>query len=100
MAALARAFSGHATAMTKPFIPHVLRVLTASAARDPSAERGAVVNFAVDAHYYTFVMDRTALHRLSRQIERVLREIPPPSRKVRRLQLGVDALRLPRASAR
>ena len=67
--------------MTKPFIPHVLQALTASAARDLTHERCGVVNFTADAHYYTFVLDRTALRRLSRQIEHVLRGIPPPPRK-------------------
>ena len=50
----------------------VLKALTASAARDPANERCGVVNFTADAHYYTFVLDRTALRRLSRQIEHVL----------------------------
>jgi len=69
--------------MTKPFIPHVLKALTASAACDPANERGAVVSFTADAHYYSFVLDRTALQRLGRQIERVLREVPPLPRKHR-----------------
>jgi len=67
--------------MTKPFIPHVLKALTASAARDLANERSALVNFTADAHYYTFVLDRSALQRLSRQIEHVLRGIPPPPRR-------------------
>lgn len=86
--------------MTKPFIPHVHRALTAAAARDPANERSAVVNFAVDAHYYSFVLDRTALQRLARQIERVLRDIPPPPRKQRRPEHCQDALPVPQASQR
>ena len=67
--------------MTRPFIPHVLKALTASAARDLTNERSALVNFTADSHYYTFVLDRTALQRLNQQIEHVLRGIPPPPRK-------------------
>lgn len=67
--------------MTKPFIPHVLKALTVSAARDLTNERSTFVNFTADAHYYTFVLDRTALQRLGRQIERVLREVPPLPRR-------------------
>lgn len=70
--------------MTKPFVPHLLRALTACAARDPGNERAGVVSFAADAHYYSFVLDRTALQRLGHQIERVLREIPPIPRNARR----------------
>ena len=69
--------------MTKPFIPHVLKALTASAARDLTNERSALVNFTADAHYYSFVLDRSALQRLKRQIEHVLGGIPPPPRKQR-----------------
>jgi hypothetical protein len=39
--------------MTKPFIPHVLKALTASAECDPANERGAVVSFTADAHHYS-----------------------------------------------
>lgn len=74
--------------MTKPFTPHVLKPLTAAAACDPRNERAAVVSFAVDADYYCFVLDRTALHRLSAQIDRVLREIPPLSRTQRSARAG------------
>jgi hypothetical protein len=67
--------------MTKPFIPHVFRVLTTSVVRDRTNRRTAVVSFPADADFYSFVLDRAALSRLGRQIERVLREIPPPERK-------------------
>ena len=69
--------------MTKPFILHILKALTASAARDLTHERCGVVNFTADAHCYSFVLDRTALQRLNRQIEHVLRGIRPPPRKQR-----------------
>jgi hypothetical protein len=67
--------------MTKPFVPHVFRALTTSVAGGRSGERAASVNFTVDSAYYSFVLDRTALVRLGRQIDRALREIPPPERK-------------------
>jgi hypothetical protein len=67
--------------MTKPFITHDFEVVTASACVDPASKRRGLVRFVVDAHFYSFAMDRTALQRLGRQIERLLREIPPPPRK-------------------
>jgi hypothetical protein len=68
-------------AMTKPFISHDFEVVTASAAPDPSNNRRGLVRFVVDAHFYSFALDRAALQRLSRQIDRLLRDIPPPARK-------------------
>lgn len=67
--------------MTKPFITHAFNVMTASASRDPANDRRGMVGLVVDAHFYSFSMDRVALLRLGRQIERLLREIPPPARK-------------------
>ena len=67
--------------MTKPFIAHDFEVVTASAALDPSNNRRGVVRFVVDAHFYSFAMDRAALRRLGRQIERLLVEIPPLARR-------------------
>ena len=46
--------------MTKPFIPHVFRVLTTSAVRGRTDPRTAVVSFPVDADFYSFVLDRAA----------------------------------------
>lgn len=68
-------------AMTKPFIPHVFTALTTSVVHDRSDPRTAAVSFPADADFYSFVLDRAALARLGRQIERVLREMPPPERK-------------------
>jgi hypothetical protein len=67
--------------MTTPFVTHNFEVVTASASVDPVNERRGLVNFVVDAHFYSFAMDRAALHRLGRQIERLLEEIPPLARK-------------------
>jgi hypothetical protein len=67
--------------MTKPFVPHVFRTLTTSVVRDRTDPRAAVVSFPADADFYSFVLDRAALARLSRQIDKVLREMPPPARK-------------------
>lgn len=67
--------------MTRPFVPIVFDALTSSVSLDPSNERRGLMSFAVGGSLYAFVIDRTALQRLSRQLERVLQQIPPPSRK-------------------
>jgi hypothetical protein len=67
--------------MTKPFVPHVFRALTTSVVRDRNDPRNAVVSFPSDADFYSFMLDRAALTRLGRQIDKVLREMPPPERK-------------------
>lgn len=67
--------------MTKPFVPILFDVVTSSVSVDPANSRRALLNFAVGAHFYSFAIDRTALLRLSRQIDRTLQAIPPPPRK-------------------
>jgi hypothetical protein len=67
--------------MTKPFVPHVFRTLTTSVVRDRTDPRAAVVSFPADADFYSFVLDRAALARLGRQIDKVLHDMPPPARK-------------------
>ena len=76
--------------MTKPFIPHVFKVLTTSVVRDRADPRAAVVSFPVDADFYSFVLDRAALARLGRQIDRVLREIPARERTRRAARIPID----------
>lgn len=68
-------------AMTNPFITHDFEVVTASAALDPGNNRRGLIRFVVDAHFYSFALDRAALLRLSRQIERLLGEMPAATRK-------------------
>ena len=67
--------------MTSPFVPHVFRALTTSVTLDRNDQGAAVVSFPVNADIYSFVLDRAALARLGRQIEKALREMPPPVRK-------------------
>jgi hypothetical protein len=64
--------------MTKPFVPILFDVVTSSVSVDPANSR---LNFAVGAHSYSFAIDRTALLRLSRQIDGALQAIPPLPRK-------------------
>ena len=67
--------------MTTPFLTHNFEVVTASASVDPTNERRGVINLVADAHLYSFALDRAALQRLGRQIERLLQDIPPLARK-------------------
>ena len=70
--------------MTKPFVPLLFEVVTSSVSLDPANDRRGLLNFAVGAHFYSFAIDRTALLRLSRQIDNVLHQIPPLPRKRKR----------------
>jgi hypothetical protein len=67
--------------MTKPFVPIVFDVVTSSVSLDPGSERRGMLNFVAGANLYSFAIDRTALRRLSRQIDHVLQQIPPLPRK-------------------
>ncbi len=76
-----RGSSGLEIAMTKPFIPIVLEVVTSSVSLDPANDRRGMLNFTAGANLYSFAIYRAALLRLNRQIDGVLQRIPPLRRK-------------------
>jgi hypothetical protein len=68
--------------MTELLVPQLLEVLISSVSMDHT-NLGQVSLFAADGRYYTFLINRSGLQRLAKQLERALREAPVSRRKRR-----------------